>query len=221
MQTGGVVSARRVVALSLAFALAFVPGIGGASAAAETANASLHGTVAYADKATPVSGAKVHAVHLDTRQVFDSAPTGANGAYQITGLPYGYYDLAVETPEGSLYLANRVISAPPGEKLEISLMLGPPAPEDTEWWSAEPDRRIPGLERVPDGVARVVEGKARAVAAAPAPSGPTPATPVGAAAKKSSLKPVLIGGGIAVLAVILLAGGGGSSSAPPVSPFTP
>lgn len=217
----GLASVRRGVALIVALALGLCPQLGAAFAAGSSENASVHGAVAFTEKAAPVAGATVYAVHLDTRQVLKSAPTSANGAYEISGLPFGYYDLAVETSDGSLYLANRVISAPPGERMEISLMLGPPQPEDTEWWSSAPDRRIPGLERTPDGVARVVEGKPRSAAAA-GTSGAESATPAGATAKSKTLKPVLIGGGIGLLAIILLSGGGGgSSSAPPVSPFTP
>ncbi len=139
-------------------------------AAGTAGNVVLRGKVGSAETGEPIAGARVYAVHLDTKQVFTSAPTNAKGEYQITGLPFGYYDIAVETTDG-LYLANRVINAPAGEKVDMSLMLGPPQPEDTEWWSAEPDRRIPGLDRVPSGVARIVEGrvplaKARAMAAA-------------------------------------------------------
>ncbi len=127
-------------------------------AAGTAGNVVLRGKVGSAETGQPIAGARVYAVHLDTKQVFTSAITNAKGEYQITGLPFGYYDLAVETPDG-LYLANRVINAPAGEKVDVSLMLGPPQPEDTEWWSAEPDRRIPGLDRVPSGVARIVEGR--------------------------------------------------------------
>lgn len=175
-----------------------------ASAAGPAGNVVIRGTVAGL-AGNEIAGVRVYAVHLDTKQVFTSAPSGPRGEYQITGLPFGYYDLAVETPEG-LYLANRVINAPAGERVEISLLLGPPQPEDTEWWSAEPDRRIPGLDRVPDGVARIVEGKPSAVRpAGPAPA-PGTAAPTAAAASQGRgglLLPGLLALGIVGLALVL------------------
>jgi hypothetical protein len=215
----GCVCVRRLLAVAVAVAMAVGPQIGGAFAAGPVGNVVVRGFVASADKATPISGARVYAVHLDTKQVFTSAPSAGDGAYQITGLPFGYYDLAVETPDG-LFLANRVINAPAGEKIEVSLMLGPPQPEDTEWWSAEPDRRIAGLDRVPDGVARIVEGKPRALPPG-AVSGAQIATATGATGATSSLTlPLLLAGGVGLLAILI--GNQDDNSEPaPVSPFIP
>jgi hypothetical protein len=148
-------SCAAALVVGLAFGSQVLPAIAQTGAAG---NVVLEGKVLSADTGETLANARVYAVHLDTKQVFLSAPSSSSGDYQITGLPFGYYDLAVETPEG-LYLANRVINAPAGERIDVSVVLGPPQPEDTEWWSAEPDRRIPGLERVPDGVARIVEGR--------------------------------------------------------------
>ena len=192
-----------------------------AFAAAPAGNVSLKGAVVRGDKATPVTGARVYAVHLDTKQVFTSAPSAEKGDYQLTGLPYGYYDIAVETSDG-LFLANRVINAPAGEKIEVSLVLGPPQPEDTEWWSAEPDRRIPGLDRTPDGVARIVEGRPRAGAMVVAKA---KGAAVGAGAGAGTggagyLAPVLAAVGIAALGA-LVNHQKDSSSELPATPFLP
>ena len=192
-----------------------------AFAAAPAGNVSLKGAVVRGDKATPVTGARVYAVHLDTKQVFTSAPSADKGDYQLTGLPYGYYDIAVETSDG-LFLANRVINAPAGEKIEVSLVLGPPQPEDTEWWSAEPDRRIPGLDRTPDGVARIVEGRPRAGAMVVAKA---KGAAVGAGAGAGTggagyLAPVLAAVGIAALGA-LVNHQKDSSSELPATPFLP
>lgn len=204
---------RRSIAWALVVALVATPQV--TTLAQGTAgNVVIKGAVASAGDANPIGGARVYAVHLDTKQVFTSAPSGGKGEYQITGLPFGYYDLAVETPQG-LYLANRVINAPAGEEVQISLVLGPPQPEDTEWWSAEPDRRIPGLDRVPDGVARIVEGRPtrdRLIAARPPARAPSPAgagaggTGAGAGAgigSASWLIPVLAAVGVVGLAVLI------------------
>ena len=48
-----------------------------AFAAAPAGNVSLKGAVVRGDKATPVTGARVYAVHLDTKQVFTSAPSAS------------------------------------------------------------------------------------------------------------------------------------------------
>ncbi len=192
---------RRLIAILVVFAVGFGSQFNAALAAGPAGNVVIRGVVANANDAAAIVGARVYAVHLDTKQVFTSAPAAAKGEYQITGLPFGYYDIAVETADG-LYLANRVINAPAGEKVEISLLLGPPQPEDTEWWSAEPDRRIPGLDRVPDGVARIVEGRPSAARLASATK--TAAAPAAASAGGSSLLvPGLLALGVLGLVVLV------------------
>jgi hypothetical protein len=178
-------------------------------AAGPAGNVQIRGVIFSGETQEPVQAARVYAVHLDTKQVFTSAPSTASGEYALTGLPFGYYDMAVETTDG-LYLSNRVINAPAGEKVEYSMVLGSPQPEDTEWWSAEPDRRIPGLDRVPDGVARIVEGIPKESTLMAMASGtPTPAATPSATAPAASragiggaswLLPTLAAGGLIVLA---------------------
>lgn len=199
-----------VVAVLTLVSMTAGPLVPSALAAGGGANVSLSGVVASGDRGAPIAGARVYAVHLDTKQVFTSAPSAANGEYQLTGLPYGYFDIAVETTDG-LYLANRVINAPAGEKVEISLMLGPPRSED-QWWSAEPNRRIPGLDRVPDGVARIVEGGPGAVAKRVVPPAATKTAAAGPVVAKGTgagvgagklLVPLLVAGGILGLAILI------------------
>ncbi len=151
-------SLRIVVSLALTAALVL-----GVPTTAVLAAGGVAGAVGFTGKildeqGSSISGAKVHAIHLDTKQIFTSAPSSGSGEYALRGLPLGYFDLVVESSAG-VFLANRVVNAPAGETVEISLLLGPPRPEDTEWWSADPNRRIAGLDRSPDGVARIVEGK--------------------------------------------------------------
>ncbi|RMF72966.1 MAG: carboxypeptidase regulatory-like domain-containing protein [Acidobacteria bacterium] len=154
------------LAVVLALALG-TPGLPVLAQAAVTGGVSFEGRI-LDENGSPVAGAKVHAVHLDTKQVFTSGPSDGSGHYTLRGLPIGYFDLVVESSSG-LFLANRVVNAPAGETVEISLLLGPPRPEDTEWWSADPNRRVAGLDRSPDGVARIVEGDPpRALAVPPA-----------------------------------------------------
>ncbi len=200
-------SVRRCAAILLVCMLIFGPLASTATSAAGMAGSVvISGTVRAATNGQPVAGAQVYAVHLDTKQVFKSAPSDKDGKYTIPGLPFGYYDLAVLDTTG-LFLANRVINAPAGEKQEVSLSLGPPQPEDTEWWSAEPDRRIPGLDRVPDGVARIIEGRPpkTAIASSESAKGATTATAAktGSGLKLASwLVPVLGGAGIIALGLL-------------------
>jgi hypothetical protein len=103
-----------------------------------------------------------------------------------------------------------VINAPAGEKVEFSMVLGSPQPEDTEWWSAEPDRRIPGLDRVPDGVARIVEGipKKSALMKMASGSGTAAATPSPAAAASAGGGTAAVGASTAGWLIPTLAAGG-------------
>lgn len=141
------------------------------------ANVSFSGRVIDGKSGESVAGARVYALHLDSKQIFTSAPTEGRGQYELTGLPYGYFDLVVEAPTG-LYLGNRVVNAPAGERRDISLSLEDPQPEDMDWWSADPNRRIAGLDRAPDGVARIIEDSSRIAAWQP----PKPPEPVVASA---------------------------------------
>jgi hypothetical protein len=94
------------------------------SAAVAPATAKLEGKVLGLDGKTPVSGAKIIAYHLSTEQLFEALPTGPNGQYEIAALPYGYFDLAVETPEG-VFVGNQVVNIPPDGTAGITFTLSP------------------------------------------------------------------------------------------------
>ncbi len=72
----------------------------------------IKGKVFMTDAKNPVEGAIVHAYHLGSQQVFSSGPTDDKGRYEMGGLPFGYADLFVETPDG-VFVANQVESVPP------------------------------------------------------------------------------------------------------------
>jgi hypothetical protein len=122
--------------------------------ASQSQNTSqLSGSIRSADgKAIP--GVKVLVYHLSTEQLFTSEPTGSGGDYKILELPYGYFDVAVETPEG-VYVADQVVNLPPSGKLSASLQLAPYA--DT---GAQSPREFSGSNLESVGWARVNE-KAR------------------------------------------------------------
>jgi hypothetical protein len=143
----------------------------------------------------PVAGASVLAYHLSTEEVFTSDPTSAKGEYEIGGLPYGYFDLAIKTPDG-LYVTTQVINVSPSSKLVLSLTLTPYAAGD-----GSEGRSFPGTDEEPVGLAQLKE------------------KPKGTAFLKSGKGIGLIAGGSAV--VLLLVASGGSSKKNEVSKSGP
>jgi len=120
-------------------------------ASGETAR--ILGTIFGPDGKSKVAGAVVHAYHLSSERSFSSAPTGPDGRYQINDLPYGYFDLAVETPTG-LFVANQVANVPPAAKAVLSFTLQ--TYEDQAAGGEEEERRaFPGAETPPSGTASV------------------------------------------------------------------
>lgn len=141
----------------------------------------------------PAEGVRLEAYHLSSERLYVSAPTKANGQCELTGLPYGYHDLAVETPAG-LYVSSQVINIPPDGTASIVLTLLPLS-------ATSPQRPFAGSEEVSTGEAKLVE-RIRGRAFWRSPRGIA----------------VLAGSG--GLALLLFAGGGGrSSSETPSSPF--
>jgi len=155
---------------------------------------ALGGKVVSADGKAPVEGATVLAYHLSSEALFSSAPTNAKGDYTINGLPYGYFDLAVDTPDG-LFVGNQVLNVAPSARAAANFTLTP-TPEG----QAGP-RDYPGSDETPTGLASVTE-KLTGRAFWRSPRG------------------VAILAGAGAVALLALAGGGGSSSnETPVSPF--
>lgn len=99
------------------------------------------------DGKTTVADAVVTAVHLDSARVFPAAPTGKDGRFQLDGLPYGYYQIAV-TSAGTVFALGRPVTLEPASKLAFDLKLG-------EVGSSSPDTvaigeggmAIPGIEQ--------------------------------------------------------------------------
>jgi hypothetical protein len=163
----------------------------------DTATGSeIHGRV-QAEAGGALAGATVYAYHLSSEAVFTSTVTNAKGEYEILDLPYGYFDIAVETDEG-LFLANQVINVSPSAKTVLTLGLAKYTASD-----AADARAFPGSEAQPIGVARVEE-KAR-----------------GAAFWKSPAGIGIIAGGGALLLLLIASGGSDSDDTPSVSPSTP
>jgi hypothetical protein len=94
-----------------------------------------------------VRDARVLAYHLSSETLFTSEPTGGEGEFRITDLPYGYFDLAVETSSG-LFVADRVVNLAPAGSVVVIFTLAPFRPGD-----AGQARRHPGREVDPSGTA--------------------------------------------------------------------
>ena len=141
-----------------------------------------------------VEGAEVLVYHLSTEKLFTSEPVGRGGDFKFTDLPYGYFDVAVETADG-IFVADQVVNLPPSGKAKASLSLTP-----FEDAGARPPREFSGSTTESIGWARIDE-KLRG----------------GAFWKSTAGIAILAGvGGVALLA---LAASGGSDDDSPASPF--
>ncbi len=120
------------------------------AAAPETSR--IEGRVVRSNGKTPAEGAVVRAFHLDTGKTYSSEPAGRRGEFEISGLPYGYLDLTVETAEG-VYLGNMVVNVPPGGSIAVRLALTPDSRGPADRWAelAPPG----GVENHAAGVAEV------------------------------------------------------------------
>ena len=179
--------------------LALLHGILSPPAMAQAAgpNSELRGRVFAADGKTAVEGATVVAYHLSSEEVFESEPTNSKGQYTIPALPYGYYDLAVRTPDG-LFVADQVANVPPSEKAEVSFSVKVYGATVTE------RRTFPADEdEDPTGIAAVNQKM------------------VGSSFWRSP-KGIGIAAGGGALLLLLIASGGDSNDAEPVaSPSSP
>ena len=116
----------------------------------------IKGKVFMTDDKNPVEGAIVHAYHLGSQKVFSSGPTDDKGRYEMGGLPFGYADLFVETPDG-VFVANQVVSVPPAAKLSVTFVLFTNDDETREWWTGREPKHIAVLDKPATGIAEIQE----------------------------------------------------------------
>ncbi|HZN03247.1 MAG TPA: carboxypeptidase-like regulatory domain-containing protein [Candidatus Polarisedimenticolia bacterium] len=90
---------------------------------AENEGALIHGIIYRSDEATRLQGALVTAINVRTGRRYSSIHTGANGAYEIAGLPAGTYDIAIDTPDDNLYVTDGLIDLHENQRLMLSLSL--------------------------------------------------------------------------------------------------
>jgi len=167
-----------------------------ASLAQEAGNSILAGKLVEADGKTPLAGARMHVYHLSSEETYVSDPTGPDGKYQMEGLPFGYFDMAIETGEG-MFVADQVVNLPPSGKVVVTLAVARFGTEETR---PEDEARIfPGSDDPASGVARVSK-KA-----------------TGRQFWRSSKGVAILAGGAAVLLLLIAVSGGSSEDTPPVS----
>ncbi len=133
----GLVLATVACGLTAAFA---------ADDAAPAGTSRIEGKITLGAKKSPVADATILVYHLATAKIFRSAPTGENGRFEVTGLVHGYYDVAVETPDG-LFVGNQVVNAPPDGRAISNFNLVPAGPGQSK------PRDFPGAEQPPTGLA--------------------------------------------------------------------
>jgi len=113
-----------------------------------TGTSKIRGKVLDADGKS-VRGARVLAYHLSSERLFSSERTRRSGEYRIAQVPYGYYDLAIETPDG-LFVANRVVNVAPSASAVVTFTILPFDPS-----TAELTRKHPASEADPAGLAEL------------------------------------------------------------------
>ncbi len=126
-------------------------GFPGRAATAEAADpgSRIAGIVFGADGKTPEAGARVLAYHLFTERTFESALTDSRGRYELTGLPQGYFDIAVRAGQG-LYVIEQVVGVTEHGEAALSLVVGP-----AQAGASSSARRFAGLEEPVTGIAAV------------------------------------------------------------------
>ena len=193
---------NRIVAIAMTALLAApLPSMAAKAAGAEAPSGGgrVKAKVLKSDGKTAIAGATVRAYHLDSGRTYPSAPTNAKGECEITGLPYGYLDLMVETGEGT-FVGSQVVNISPAGTAVVSLTVTKYEERTPAWWSGKTQREIPGTQKASQGIAEI---RTKAV---------------GREFWTSPKGIAIIGGSAAAALLLLTAGGGSSSSASPSTP---
>jgi len=161
--------------------------------------ALIHGVIYRSDEVTRLPGAMVTAINVKTGRRYSSVYTGANGAYEIAGLPAGTYDIAIDTPDDHLYVTDGLIDLHENQRLMLSLSLkknggavpgGPSQGEATQSFTdpgAVPAPDASGLEApaAPEGPAKESSKKSKKPSKKPK-TGTKPSTGSGATARRDA-----------------------------------
>ena len=133
---------------------------------AQNGGAGIRGFLLQNDEVTRVADAKVTIIDVRTGDRYGSNITGDNGAYEITGIPPGTYDLGIEV-SGAVYVTDSLIEVGEGQVVTLSFSLQP----------KDPTRKLAGAATTPQGTAAALTldssaaGASAASAASSAASG--------------------------------------------------
>ena len=167
---------RRILPVLLLLAASSVPAGSSAllRAAGDEGPAVIHGILYRADEVTRLSGALVTAINVRTGRRYSSVYTGANGAYEIAGLPAGTYDIAIDAPDENLYVTDGLIDLHENQRLLLSLSLkkkGGAAPGAPAQGGASQSFTDPGAVSTPDTSLAAPGGSTAAPEKSAAPEG--------------------------------------------------
>jgi len=152
--------ARSGIAVFVVLAMAFGPAVS-TSVMAQNGGGGVRGFLLQNDEATRIAGAKVTVIDVRTGDRHTSNITGDNGAFEISGLPAGTYDLGIEVA-GAVYVTDSLVEVGEGQMVTLSFTLQP----------KEPNRKLAGTATTPQGTANALtfDGSAAGASAASATS---------------------------------------------------
>lgn len=108
--------------------------------------------ISLVDK-SDIVGATVLAYQISTEQVIRSSPTDSGGKFSIRDLAAGYYDLAIETPDG-LFVADQIVNVPPAGKATINVGV---VPDNDQTATQTAVRSYPGSADASAGMMQISE----------------------------------------------------------------
>jgi len=108
----------------LAVTLVFTVGILGMPVIGAEGPATISGKVLRTGSGDPVQGAVVKLALRPDAKVFSSVTSDELGAYSLSDLPVGTYDVAVEA-DGGLYVVGSPLALKGGETRQVSLSVEP------------------------------------------------------------------------------------------------
>lgn len=93
---------------------------------------AIRGVIYRDDDTTRIMGATVTAINVKTGRRYTSNFTGENGAYEVTGLPAGTYDVAIDTGD-KIYVTDNLVELAENQRLYLSYSVsgGTPTAADT------------------------------------------------------------------------------------------
>jgi hypothetical protein len=107
-------------------ALLVLPPFAGVSSAATASAGAIRGVLYKADETTRLAAATVTAINVKTGRRYVSNHTGDNGAYEITSLPAGTYDIAIDVAE-RVFVTDNLIDLAENQRLYLSFAVMPKA----------------------------------------------------------------------------------------------